>query len=113
MITRILSLTLACLLFTGIHSLYGQTFKHQIENMFDEVLNLELSPGEHGGHFLPANVATSNSVINALNQVIYEKQVEISNQLKLKINLEGHTQGVYYMRIKSEEGERIEKIILN
>ena len=38
--------------------------------MFNEVLNLELSPGEHGEHFLPTNVATSNAVISALNNFI-------------------------------------------
>jgi hypothetical protein len=48
----------------------GQTLKDQINNMFGEVLNLETSPGEHGEHFLPVNVATSNAIINSLNNFI-------------------------------------------
>jgi hypothetical protein len=49
---------------------YGQTLKEQINNMFGEVLNLELSPGEHGEHFLPVNVASSQAIINSLNNFI-------------------------------------------
>jgi hypothetical protein len=49
---------------------HGQTLKEQINNMFGEVLNLELSPGEHGEHFLPVNVATSQAIINSLNSFI-------------------------------------------
>ncbi len=49
---------------------HSQTLKQQISNMFGEVLNLETSPGEHGEHFLPVNVAASNAVINSLNTFI-------------------------------------------
>jgi hypothetical protein len=38
--------------------------------MFGEVLSLELSPGEHGEHFLPVNVASSRAIINSLNSFI-------------------------------------------
>jgi hypothetical protein len=48
----------------------GQTLKEQINNMFAEVLNLETSPGEHGEHFLPVNVASSKAIINSLNNFI-------------------------------------------
>jgi hypothetical protein len=48
----------------------GQTLKEQINNMFGEVLSLELSPGEHGEHFLPVNVASSRAIINSLNSFI-------------------------------------------
>jgi len=49
---------------------YGQTLKEQINNMFQDVLTLELSPGKHGEHFLPANVASSGALINSLNNFI-------------------------------------------
>jgi len=48
----------------------SQTLKQQMNNMFGEVLNLELSPGKHGEHFLPAKVATSLALINSLNNFI-------------------------------------------
>jgi len=53
-----------------IHSADAQSLKQQINGIFDEVLNLELSPGEHGEHFLPVNVAASQAVINSLNNFI-------------------------------------------
>jgi len=60
-------------LFMGIflaHSVIAQSLKEQINGVFDEVLNLELSPGEHGEHFLPVNVTASQAVINSLNNFI-------------------------------------------
>lgn len=53
-----------------IQSSFGQTLKEQINNMFEEVLNLKLSPGEHGEHFLPVNVASSRAIINSMNNFI-------------------------------------------
>jgi len=53
-----------------VNSVNGQTLKQQINNMFGEVLSLELSPGEHGEHFLPVNVAASQAIINSLNSFI-------------------------------------------
>ena len=53
-----------------IHAVRGQSLKEQINNMFGEVLKLELSPGEHGEHFLPTNVATSQAIINSMNNFI-------------------------------------------
>jgi hypothetical protein len=49
---------------------YGQTLKEQINNMFEESLDLHLSPGEHGQHFLPVNVASSRAIINSMNNFI-------------------------------------------
>jgi hypothetical protein len=59
---------IVCFVFLNIAA--GQTLKEQINNMFGEVLNLELSPGEHGEHFLPVNVAASRAIINSLNNFI-------------------------------------------
>ncbi len=53
-----------------LHQAGAQSLKQQINGVFDEVLNLELSPGEHGEHFLPVNVAASRAVINSLNNFI-------------------------------------------
>ncbi len=48
----------------------GQTLQQQINNMFGEVLALNLSPGQHGEHFLPVKVASSQALINSLNTFI-------------------------------------------
>ncbi len=56
--------------FCLVHSVKAQSLKEQINGIFDEVLTLELSPGEHGAHFLPVNVAASQAVINSLNNFI-------------------------------------------
>jgi len=53
------------------------------------------------------------SVINPLNQVVYEQQFDFTENPLLKINLSGQSRGVYYLMIKSDEGERVEKIIVN
>jgi len=69
-----------------------------------------------GELFLESKVGYKNvslSVINPLNQVIYENQLDFTNQPLLKINLSVQSRGVYYLRIRSDEVERIEKIIVN
>ncbi len=48
----------------------SQTLQEQINNMFSEVLTLNLSPGQHGEHFLPVKVASSQALINSLNTFI-------------------------------------------
>jgi hypothetical protein len=53
-----------------INSAFSQTLKQQINTMFDEILLLEISPGEHKGHFLPANVATSQAIISSFTNFI-------------------------------------------
>jgi hypothetical protein len=64
-------LTMVVILALGLVNVsYTQTLKEQINNMFNEVLNLELSPGEHGEHFLPINVASSQAIINSLNNFV-------------------------------------------
>ena len=68
MLHRFSVLLIICTCFVTIVN--GQTLKEQINNMFSEVLNLEISPGEHGEHFLPVNVATSQAIINSLNSFI-------------------------------------------
>jgi len=81
------------------------------------ISNIHIFPNPSNGElYLESNgdlKGTIISVINPLNQVIYEKQVEFSNEQKLKINLSGYADGVYYLRIKSSDEERIEKVILN
>jgi hypothetical protein len=49
---------------------FSQTLKQQINNMFEEVLHLNLSPGQHGEHFLPIKVASSQALINSMNNFI-------------------------------------------
>lgn len=68
MLRKIL-LVLSCLLLL-VNRNDGQTLKQQIDNMFEEVLHLNLSPGQHGEHFLPVNVASSRAIINSLNTFI-------------------------------------------
>lgn len=49
-----------------------ETLQEQISNIFNDVLEIQLegSPGLHGGHFRPAKVAASATMINALNNFI-------------------------------------------
>jgi hypothetical protein len=51
---------------------FSQTLKQQLNDTFAEVLDLQLSgsPGKHGQHFLPANVASSQALINSLTNFI-------------------------------------------
>jgi hypothetical protein len=67
----ILKITLVLIFFSGVTHAQGSLEK-QLENMFDDLLGtqLELSPGMHGEHFKPANVAASNTVINTLSNFI-------------------------------------------
>lgn len=61
------------LLISGnIQSVQGQSLRDRIQGIFAEVLELELagSPGEHGEHFFPSNVATSSRTINTLSSLI-------------------------------------------
>jgi len=94
----------ACEVCTGINPKTSVSDIHIFPNPTNGELYLE-SNGDLKGTII--------SVINPLNQVIYEKQVEFSNEQKLKINLSAYAEGVYYLRIKSDDKERIEKIILN
>jgi hypothetical protein len=50
----------------------AQSLKDQIAGIFSDVLELQLggSPGAHGQHFSPANVATSAATIDALSNLI-------------------------------------------
>lgn len=68
MLRRLVLISLLGLILTN--HIYSQTLKEQINNMFLDVLTLELSPGKHGEHFLPANVASSGALINSLNNFI-------------------------------------------
>lgn len=98
------SLEVLCQICTGIES---NTFISGI-HIFPNPTNGEL--------FLEAKGDCENvvvSVINPLNQVILQQQLDFSNQPMLNINLTGQARGIYYLRIKSDEGERVEKIILN
>ncbi|MDB4303182.1 PKD domain-containing protein [Desulfosarcina sp.] len=68
-----------------------------------------------GELFLESKAGLKNTIltiINPLNQIVYNKQVDFTNQPLLKINLEGKAEGVYYLHLKSDKKERIEKIIL-
>lgn len=51
---------------------FAQSLDDQLSGMFSEILDLSLagSPGEHGDHFKPANIAASIAVINSLNNFI-------------------------------------------
>jgi hypothetical protein len=55
-----------------INTSHAQTLQDQLESVISDVLGskLSLSPGEHGEHFLPANVAASGAVISTLNNFI-------------------------------------------
>jgi hypothetical protein len=55
-----------------LNSIQAQTLEEQLSDIFSDVLEFELvgSPGEHGNHFKPANVAASATVINAMNNFI-------------------------------------------
>jgi hypothetical protein len=50
----------------------AQSLRHKIETIFDETLRLQLagSPGAHGQHFSPDNVATSDQIITALTSFL-------------------------------------------
>ena len=51
-------------------NVYSQTLKEQINGMFEDILSLQTSPGEHAEHFLPSNVASSQAVITSLQNFI-------------------------------------------
>jgi len=65
---RVITVLMLCLAFSG--NVYSQTLKEQINGMFNDILLLEVSPGEHKGHFLPSNVASSQAVITSLQNFI-------------------------------------------
>lgn len=50
----------------------AETLSENLQSVFDQVLNLELSgsPGAHGQHFRPSNVQSSQLVIDALTSYI-------------------------------------------
>ncbi|MFQ5709768.1 MAG: hypothetical protein ACE5HO_20120 [bacterium] len=51
--------------------LFGQTLKNKMKNLFGGILEIQLAgPGEHGDHFKPANVLSSNTTINSFNNFI-------------------------------------------
>ena len=51
-------------------------------------------------------------VMNILNSIVYSGQTETSSGKKLNIDLSTLEKGVYFIRIKSENSEKMEKIIL-
>jgi len=57
-------------------------------------------------------VNTEISVVNPLNQVIYNTTIDFTDKGTFNIDLSNQANGVYYLRMKSDKGERIEKIIL-
>ena len=56
----------------GFAPVSAQSLRFKIEQVFEEVLDLELagSPGQHGNHFSPDNVASSDKIIKALTSFI-------------------------------------------
>lgn len=62
-------LMVVMVLFTTVNA---QTLQEQLSNIFNDVLEIQLagSPGKHGQHFKPANVAASATIINTLNNFI-------------------------------------------
>jgi hypothetical protein len=48
----------------------SSSLRSQVDGIFGDVLDLELSPGAHAGHFRPANVASSAQIISALTSFI-------------------------------------------
>jgi hypothetical protein len=64
-------LPLALVLFAP-SAVTAQSLRYKLERVFDEVLSLELggSPGAHGSHFSPDNVASSEQTIQALTTMI-------------------------------------------
>jgi len=65
-VTRSLIALLALLV--SAPAVHASSLKQQIENIFSNVLDIEIagSPGEHGMHFSPNNVASSQATIDAL-----------------------------------------------
>ncbi|MEJ2544214.1 MAG: hypothetical protein P8Y99_09115 [Calditrichaceae bacterium] len=51
---------------------YSQTLESQLRSVFSKLLedDLQKSPGMHGQHFIPSNVASSTAVIDALTNFI-------------------------------------------
>lgn len=51
---------------------YSQSLEDRLSGIFTDLLELNLvgSPGQHGEHFKPANVAASATIINSLNNFI-------------------------------------------
>lgn len=98
------TLEIECQICTGVNSLVSIS---DIQ-IFPNPTNGELCIEYHG-----KLKNTTLKVINPLNQVVYNKQHDFSDQALLKINLAGQAEGVYFLMIKSDDGERIEKIILN
>jgi hypothetical protein len=53
-------------------SVFSQSLEDQLKSMFDKLLqeDLQKSPGMHGQHFIPSNVASTTAVIDALTNFI-------------------------------------------
>lgn len=98
------SLTVLCEICTGI-------------NLNSAMSDIVIYPNPTNGElFIKSKGEYNNiniSVINPLNQVIYEQQFDSTENPLLKINLSDQSRGVYYLRIKSDEDEKVEKIIVN
>ena len=59
-------------LFLFLANVQSQTLEDRLSSVFHDLLELNLagSPGQHGEHFKPANVASSQTIINSLNNFI-------------------------------------------
>ena len=60
------------MLFIFLANVQSQTLEDRLSSVFHDLLELNLagSPGQHGEHFKPANVASSQTIINSLNNFI-------------------------------------------
>lgn len=70
--SRIISRSIiAVVLLVGL-SVNAQSMRDNITTTFNDLLSdrLELSPGQHGEHFLPSNVASSDATINAFTNFV-------------------------------------------
>jgi len=93
----------ACLVCVGIDELSGSNGIQIFPNP---------SNGEFTVKFNESLGMTDVTVMNMLNEIVFESKTEIVAGKSINIDLSGNSEGVYFVRIKPDKSELLRKIII-
>jgi len=88
---------------TGLTGNPAQNYINVYPNPVTYILFIELTKGIGTTHI---------SISNLLNELVYEKKIEVSNDKILKIDMTSYTRGVYFVRLKTVKINYATKIIV-
>ena len=92
-----------CVICTGMDELSGSNGIHIFPNPSNGKFTIEFSD----------NIGkTEITIMNMLNEIVFESKTEIVAGKSINIDLSGNSAGVYFVRIKTANSEQVRKIVI-